>query len=803
MKLGFKYFFLLSIGFLCNTTIFSQGEEDSLQLLLPFSKGEQRVDILNALSISQNESDTNKKIDFAKQALSISNKLNYTKGLAQTHIVFGLIDTKRKRFDLARTAFLNGLFLALKSNDLSTVGMAYNNLGNLYFLIGDYDKSLRYNEGALKIADQRFDTKNSAKITLEIGTLYFEMGDLDKATIYFLRSFKLYKNIKNELAAAQIEFKLATINQSKGYDLSALHYYMQCIEVIKKFASSGELSFVRNNIGKILLKRQQSSKALKILTESYKMDESLKDYYSITNSAINLSQTFLQMRKFDSAIYYCLKAFEIAKINTYRKEQLLSAEILISIFTLKNEKSKAIFYKNELLKIKSDLKAAIDEKSSKDLIRNEIENDKKRKYSINNSNVQTPEIQKNQFGITSQFVYYLIGSLLVIILSLLIIVLKLNKKRKNLSHSLRLNVFNKLNNEIRTPLNSIIGISHLASESRNLTELRQYLFGINQSCDDLLFQINNFNYYIQINSNSNQMVWSKFELIESLKLLIKSFEMECKQKGILFNSTFSNDIPSFVHSDKSMFVAIIQNLLNNAYKFSEKGVIKMDVRMISSNNKKSHKIQIKVSDEGKGIAEKKLNENNFGIGLFIVKHYAEKLNGKLEINKTEKGSDAIVSLELEAVIDRIELKEKIISLTNLEKKISLPLDILLVENNPLSQKVLQQILRKQNYKVTLANNGKEALSCLRQNNFNLILMEINLPIMNGMITTQHIRNDKEFECDNNLPIIAMSSNTDLLEMEHCFEMGFNEYFIKPINKDVLLKKIVALSNNYQSYLSKN
>ena len=806
MKIIFNCLFLISINLLCNNVAFSQGEEDSLQLLLPFSKDEQRVDILNALSFSQNENDSSKKIDYAKQALSISNKLNYTKGLAQAHIAFGIVENNRQRYNLARTELLHGLFLALKSTDLATIGIAYEHLGNLYFSTTDYTKSLRYYSGALKIADQRFDIKNSANVTFEIGALYFELQDLNKATSYFLRSYKLFKKLKNELIAARIENKLAIIYQSKGYDLNALHHYMQCIEVFKKFASSSDISSVRNNIATIYLKREQPQKAVKILAEAYKMDDAVKDYKSATISATNLSYAFLQLRKFDSAIYYGITAFEIAKNNKFKKEYAFAAFALNSVCKLKGDNQKALFYKNEYEKINNELLVEKKLNLAKLQVKDEAEKKAEPIDLLKNEDAKLNEISGKQnapFIQSNGSLYSVIGLLIVVVISLLFFIFISNKKRKKQfkSDSNQLGSINKLNSEIRTPLNSILGMSNLASHSKNIHELRQYLLGINQSGDDLLFVINNFNLYVQITTKNDKLISTQFEFTESLRLLFKSFEMQCKQKGILFNSALANDIPLIVNGDKIKLLAIIQNLLNNALKFSEKGEVKVDVKTIQISKTKVHKIQIKVSDEGKGIDKKVANENKFGIGLFIVKHFAEKMNGDFEIKNNETGCSAIVSFELKAITENIDPTEKKSAATNSSSKSTYRKQILLVESNLLNQKVLLQILRNHGYIVTTANNGKEALSCLRQYNFDVILMEIQTPIMDGFVATKHIRNDKEFECDSNLPIVAMSSSNDPLEMQRCFEFGFNEYFIKPINKEVLLKKLDALCTNYQLYLS--
>jgi len=230
--------------------------------------------------------------------------------------------------------------------------------------------------------------------------------------------------------------------------------------------------------------------------------------------------------------------------------------------------------------------------------------------------------------------------ILILISILFFYFLTQKKKTKNLeiTSASKSNILNRINHELRTPLNSLINYSYLANESKNLSELREYLSGINASSNDLLFSMNNIVSYLQIDAKNDLVFEEHFDFLEVLKSIFSTFQIQCNQKGILFSQLVSPELPRYLKADKTKITTIIQNLLNNALKFSENGVIKIEIKHLIQDKIQNYtncSILISVTDEGKGLNGKTLkdlilntkkeNNNGFGLGLFIVKKYVEKL----------------------------------------------------------------------------------------------------------------------------------------------------------------------------------
>jgi CheY-like chemotaxis protein len=262
-------------------------------------------------------------------------------------------------------------------------------------------------------------------------------------------------------------------------------------------------------------------------------------------------------------------------------------------------------------------------------------------------------------------------------------------------------------------------------------------------------------------------------------------------------------IPKMVNADKQKVLIMVQNLLSNAGKQTSRGIVKIEVLLLSTKKvgeKKLSIIQFSIIDEGPGLTEKEIKnifkgtqkraivEAGFGIGLKNVKELAELMGGKMEvISEKGKGSNFILKIELEeldANTTEFEFsKSMLVSFSPANFK------ILIVEDHQDNQFLFSKILEKEGYNYQIAENGLKALALIKENNYDLILMDIQMPAMDGIEAAKMIRNAAEFERDREVPIIAISANDDSLEKKKCFEIGINAYLNKPIKKELLLKTI--------------
>jgi CheY-like chemotaxis protein len=261
-----------------------------------------------------------------------------------------------------------------------------------------------------------------------------------------------------------------------------------------------------------------------------------------------------------------------------------------------------------------------------------------------------------------------------------------------------------------------------------------------------------------------------------------------------------------VNADKQKLMNMVQNLLSNAVKLSVKGVVKIEVKETATRVRDQvnlSTIQFSVIDEGPGLNEKEIKQifkgipkrsdrqNGFGIGLKNVKELCDLMKGHIEVI-SEKGVGSSFILEVE--LENVDLETDRFNINNNAKKLIDPSSttILVVEDNILNQKVIEKVLERQGYRYMLATNGIKALSLLKENTFDLILMNIRMPEMDGIETANHIRNQQEFALDKHIPILAITAHDDAEEKRKCFDVGINDYMTKPFNTLLLIKKIEEL-----------
>ncbi len=795
----------------------AESELDSLETLLPFANDLQRVDILNAIALAIKNTNSIRSLDFAKQAYNLSNKLNYKKGQALAHIIFGIHQKRKSDYAKAHTEFLLGLSQALICKDAYTISLAYHSLGNLANIKGDYPKALRYYIGSLKLSEQLNDTKRISKTLNNIGGIYLDMENYIKAEEYYLKAYELEKLCGDELSQAELSNNLGNIYNVGGYQLKAIFYYNNCLEVFKRLGSINDISAVLNNIAGIHISKNQSAKALPYLYEALSLDSRMNDKHSIVSTYQNLCLAHTKLKNKDSALIYAEEGINISKQLHFKREYATSLDMMSKMYQELGDSGKALFYKNEAEIANKEVTGPNKANEMADI--QQVYAGKQKQIQIDklakDNEAKKIALDEKETSLQRKNVLLIVLCLCIVFLvlsSILIFYLTTaNKKRKvlEISSASKSNILNKVNSELRNPLNSIIGLAGIAGESKNMTELKDSLTGIKSSSDELLFVMNNIIHYLQVDSGSFKLFPIKFNLVDNLQPLLKSYQHQCNAKGLLFNQMVYPDVPQYLIADKFKFLSIIDNLLSNAIKFSDKGVIKFEMKAIA-NSKKNDKhnitIQIKVSDEGVGIeshllknickpnSSAKTKDTGFGIGLYLANQFAKKMHGKLEVqSKQWQGSEFTVYISVSSVPNEM-LNESHFN----EAYENKPLQILIAQHNLANQKVLAKMLESKGHICTVVSNGKEALNKLSEKTFDTILMDIQMPILDGLKTVNQIRKDEEYALDKDIPIIAISADADEADIQKCFEVGFNDFLVKPIKREVLIAKIEELQKQKNS-----
>jgi len=365
-----------------------------------------------------------------------------------------------------------------------------------------------------------------------------------------------------------------------------------------------------------------------------------------------------------------------------------------------------------------------------------------------------------------------------------------------------------MSHEIRTPLNGIIGFTKILLRDDLPERQKKQMEAIKTSSDILLVLINDILDLAKIEAGKMTIESTELKLADLVNSILGTFEIRFQEKELKISKQYDNSIPKILVGDPVRINQVLLNLLSNSVKFTPNGgQIGINVNIIQQDIDKSL-IEFVISDSGIGIPEEKLESifepftqssedtarryGGTGLGLSIVKRLVDLMGGTVSIKSTVSvGSTFTITLPLlktnaTEISKEVEKNIYLEDLKNLGK-----LKILLVEDIPVNQFLAQTILHDFGFETDTAENGKIAIELLEKNNYDLVLMDLMMPEMNGFETTKYIRTNM-LPPKSTIPIIALTADVTKRDMDKCKEVGMDEYVSKPINETDLLVKIAGL-----------
>ncbi|MEO1053238.1 MAG: ATP-binding protein [Bacteroidota bacterium] len=366
-----------------------------------------------------------------------------------------------------------------------------------------------------------------------------------------------------------------------------------------------------------------------------------------------------------------------------------------------------------------------------------------------------------------------------------------------------------MSHEIRTPINGIAGMVSLLSETAVSQEQSQYLNAIKNSADNLKVIINDILDLSVIESGKLKFEHIGFNIRSQLTAVIDTFQFQAKEKDIELKYSIENEADLIVLGDPVRLNQVLINLVSNAVKFTHSGEIRVDVKVMSKDDKKI-RIRFAVSDTGVGISDEKIESifdtftqadesvtrrfGGTGLGLSICKQLVELQNGAMRVESEENvGSTFIFEIPYDLGNDEDLIKSR--SFHDSSKSINgkntfKGLKVLLVEDNDINRLYAASILKKWGCTTETAENGFIALEKLKKNVYHVVFMDIQMPVMDGFEATKNIRNTFAAP-KSDIPIIALTANAIKGDNERCFAVGMNDYLSKPFLPeelyDILMK----------------
>ncbi|MES2285488.1 MAG: PAS domain S-box protein [Bacteroidota bacterium] len=357
-----------------------------------------------------------------------------------------------------------------------------------------------------------------------------------------------------------------------------------------------------------------------------------------------------------------------------------------------------------------------------------------------------------------------------------------------------------MSHEIRTPMNAIIGFTKVVLKTELSVKQKEYLSAIKMSGDALIVLINDILDLAKVDAGKMSFEKTPFKMKASIASMLHLFETKIQEKNLQLVKEYDNKIPEVLVGDPVRLHQIILNLVSNAVKFTTYGKITVSVHLVSEDEEKAT-IKFAVTDTGIGIAENKIERifENFqqatsgtsrlfggtGLGLAIVKQLVEPQGGTLFVtSKIDEGSIFSFTLTFQKTKAEAELVTEVAELDSEIKNIK----VLVVEDIALNQLLMKTLLDDFGFERDIAANGQIAIEKLQAKSYDIILMDLQMPVMNGFEATEFIRN----KMNSKIPIIALTADVTTVDLAKCKAVGMNDYIAKPVDERVLYSKIVGL-----------
>ena len=704
---------------------------------------------------------------------------------------------------------INAFSFSQKKNSVKTTDSIsyYNNLRDSNVIKNKYKDALLYTQKAINFCKNNKDIKSQANQTFFLGKLYYDIKKYDDAIKSFNSSIAISKDfVPSSIQAMSYYYLGMCYMKKRNFDNAQI-----CFDKSQKLHNALNINYTTDLInlqkGLIYKAKGKDNLASTILKAIIAKPISPENLDTKTEALYHIGTIEMSRNRNNLALNYFNKALDLNAKNKNLDQKL---EILMALSTIHEkmlDKNNAYTY----LKQHSNLKERILLLDNEKLGVNDYEKFKESEKIKEIKQINEETKQQEKAGKFSKLISIL-AIALISILSLLSLALYKNniirtqsnqlleEKNKELiiakekvekASNARSEFLSTVSHELRTPLNAINGIAHLLLEEKPKKSQMNYLTSLKFSGEYLTAFINDILEIQKIDSNKIEIENIDF----NLKKLFQNIQNSLKELAIINNNNFElqldSNIPDNLIGDPTKLSQIMMNLINNALKFTKNGKVQLITKLVTIENSLAT-IYFEVKDSGIGIPEDKLDAvfNSFsqgsvdinrkyggtGLGLTIVKKLTEILGGTIKVESTV-GKGSSFSLELQfkegSKIVKKEKKPKIYDYSMLTNK-----KILLVEDNKINQMVSKKMLKNKGILCEIIDNGEEAVEIARNNKFDMILMDIHLPGINGTVATQLIR-----EFDKTTPIIALTAISLNENREMLLSYGMNDVITKPFSPE--------------------
>ncbi len=857
LPMGKKLTLLLLALFCCFASVMANEQSlNELKDKASQSTGQIKIDALNELSGMLQATEPQEAYKYAVEAYDLAGQKSYNVGLAQAADNLGLAMLQRYDYENAMKYFVESLSIRNESKDQAGIATSKNYIGRVFYMQEDMTSAMNNLQEALDMRTELKDIEGAAQSYEYLGDVFLFKKTYGAARQHFEQAMQLRIETEQLPEAARLASQLGKVASEMGDSDGALAYYNQSLDLNSTLQDVEKIGADYNNIALVFYNQAQTrsfekeellEEALDANESAFQIRSGLDDKLALAESLQNFGSIYTGLGEKSEAeealeksaallkeigaepgvqfIYENIsKAYEglgdYKKAYRYQLAYAKSKEVLFnkekstallelttkydSQFAAAEQKQKIAGLEKEQAfnnKIRWFLMALVGlgllligvlynsyrlKKKDNNLLRAKNEEIERQKSEINTKNEELNEKNASLDVLNTKLVTEM-------------------AERESIEQSsfARDRFLATMSHEMRTPMNIIIGLTHLLLSENPREDQIEHLRTLQFSANNLVVFINDVLDFSKIEAGKLTLESRAFKPKDLITEVEKRFELPSRDKGLLLSCTIDKTVPEVLLGDSARLNQIMTNLVSNAIKYTSKGKVDVNVKL-HELNKKEAVLKLIVEDTGQGIDPAKLeemfrkfssqsNEELFegyassGLGLAITKRLVDLQNGNIEVESVPDRGTVFTILLPFRTVDRN---------TKVEEKNDGPKDyshlaenkVLLVEDNKINQLVVAKMLRKLGMDVVTADDGLLALDAYTNQYFDLVLMDIQMPNMDGYRTTAEIRKSTDPR-KRDVPIIALTASAFLTEKEKAKLFGMNDHVGKPFGPDDLLEKI--------------
>lgn len=663
---------------------------------------------------------------------------------------------------------------------------------------GEYDEGLALLNEAIKIAREIKHPALEARILNNYGGIYRDRGELAEALNYFEKALAINEKLGDEVTQAVNIANIAYINYDlNDYD-NALDFALRCLPIFQKANDTHRLNSLYHILGNIYFKREQSAEALRYFEENLKLSETDsvmealaisglgKVYYKMNdfaNASKHLTDALSKSQELSNIEVQIICHFYLGRLQMDEHNLRTSLQHMSAAFTLAEEYER----KHDVMSIHEGLSMLYDKMGDIPKAFYHLKTFEKLKEEI----FQQTTFNKLRNLQTRQQI-------------------ELAQKEKEVAErtaNLKQQFMANMSHEIRTPMNAIVGMTRLLLGKDPRPDQMRYLEAIRLSADNLLVIINDILDLSKIEAGKIVIENTDFSLREIIQSMRDMLLLKAEEKHIDLRVVADPQIPKRIMGDPTRLNQVLINLAGNAVKFTEHGYVEVKVALKKKENNKLW-LQFDVIDTGIGIAAEYVDKifesftqagsdttrkfGGTGLGLTISKQLVTLMNGEINV-RSEFGKGTVFTVVIpfeESQVQEVQERSSVVDEETM--KCLNKVKLLLVEDNEFNRMVAEDTLKEviPGVIIDIAVNGEEAVKRVQQERYDVVLMDIQMPVMDGVTATKTIRALTTTAKD--VKIIAMTANVLQEDVNQYFEAGMNAYVSKPFHTDELLLKMASV-----------